>query len=179
MSEKELSDAMMYCINESTKAQQNLFVRNTSLDIALKAFAAGIFETLGLAYFQEPFDRYMAVSKHNVPNMDPSGNPAAYNYGIPSPPREMAPNPSLMQRPNPQHLPPVITHHSPFPGAHQQLAQRPAHGIRPGVRVAVPQSELHGMPIMQRPPAAQRRPGRQVSFSPQLHFLGTLSNKKL
>ncbi|KAJ3497134.1 hypothetical protein NLG97_g2132 [Lecanicillium saksenae] len=65
MSDQDWLGTMMQCLNESMRTQQSSFVRNTTLDVALKVFATEIFETLGLAYFREPFDKLSFPSAHH------------------------------------------------------------------------------------------------------------------
>lgn len=163
MSDQDWLGTMMQCLNESMRTQQSSFVRNTTLDVALKTFASGIFEALGPAYFQEPFDKYRGAPRPNISNNVAAGYHATAKSGIPSPPSEMALDQNPMQRSNPQHLPPSATHAASFPSAHQQLLQRPAHGIVPGT-VQLTQHEIHGIPIIQRPPPAARQPSRPVSL---------------
>ncbi len=164
MSEQDWLGTMMQCLNESMRTQQSSFVRNTTLDVALRTFASGIFEALGPAYFQEPFDKYMAAARPNIANTASAGYQATVKSGIPSPPREMGSSQNLMQRSNPHHLPPPATHAVSFPSAHQQPVQRPAHGIASGA-VTLKQHEVHGMPIIQRPLQTARQPGRPVSLN--------------
>ncbi|OAA60031.1 Zinc finger, C2H2 [Cordyceps fumosorosea ARSEF 2679] len=148
MSNQDWVGTMMQCLNESMKTQQSSFVRNTTLDVALKAFASGVFETLGLTYFREPFDKYVAASRQKmaVNTAVPHHGPA--NFGIPSPPREIGPGPGLMQQPGPQGLLRAPAQPPTFPSAHHQLAQSPLHVARPTV-MTLPQEQLHGMPIFQ------------------------------
>ncbi|OAQ98107.1 hypothetical protein LLEC1_00796 [Akanthomyces lecanii] len=159
MSDQDWLGTMMQCLNESMRTQQSSFVRNTTLDVALKTFVSSIFDVLGPAYFQEPFDKYMAISRPKSSDNATAGFQATGKSRIISPSREISSNQNLMHRSNPQYLPPPATHAASLPSTHQQLAQRPAKSIASGA-VTLLQNEIHGMPIIQRPLPAARQPGR-------------------
>ncbi|KAM3503556.1 hypothetical protein MY10362_004129 [Beauveria mimosiformis] len=161
MSDQDWLGTMMQCLNESMRTQQSSFVRNTTLDVALRTFAAGIFEALGPAYFQEPLDRYMAASKPDSPLNMIAGHDALGRSGIPSPPRETGPNRSILQRLGTQNIPPPSSsiHTSPFPCSHYQIVHRSAHSVSPDGAPA-PQHQMRAMPILQRPLPPAHQPGR-------------------
>ncbi|KAJ6789444.1 hypothetical protein PWT90_00245 [Aphanocladium album] len=150
MSDQDWLGTMMQCLNESMRTQQSSFVRNTTLDVALKIFAAGVFETLGLAYFQEPFDKCMAARGHSGTN----------HYGIPSPPREMGPSNGGAQRPISQQLPLSAALATSFPSAHHQLPKGPVNASGSGAH-AIPPYQMHSMPAVSQVvplPTQQNRP---------------------
>ncbi|KAM3498736.1 hypothetical protein MY11210_009660 [Beauveria gryllotalpidicola] len=177
MSDQDWLGTMMQCLNESMRTQQSSFVRNTTLDVALRTFAAGIFEALGPAYFQEPLDKYMAASKPNSPQNTIAVHDALGHSGIPSPPREMGPNQGLVQRPGTQNIPPPPTHPSPFPCTHHQIVQRSAHCVSPNV-VHAPQHQMRAMPILQRPLPPAHRPGRPLKRPSPAEPLDPLVQKR-
>ncbi|ATY61638.1 hypothetical protein A9K55_008746 [Cordyceps militaris] len=85
MSEQDWFGTMMQCLNESTRTLQSSFVRNTTLDVALKAFASGVFDALGPGYFQESIEKFLASSKANASNHTTIPHHAAPASGILSP----------------------------------------------------------------------------------------------
>ncbi|KAM3445223.1 hypothetical protein NHJ13734_000561 [Beauveria thailandica] len=165
MSDQDWLGTMMQCLNESMRTQQSSFVRNTTLDVALRTFAAGIFEALGPAYFQEPLDRYMAAaSKPDSPQNTMAAHDALGRCGgiLPSPPRETGgPNRSIiLQRLGTQNIPPPSpTHSSPFPCSRYQIVHGSAHSASPDGAPA-PQHQMRAMPILQRPLPPAHQPGR-------------------
>ncbi|EJP64297.1 uncharacterized protein BBA_06679 [Beauveria bassiana ARSEF 2860] len=177
MSDQDWLGTMMQCLNESMRTQQSSFVRNTTLDVALRTFAAGIFEALGPAYFQEPLDKYLAASKPMSPQNTIAGHYALDRSGIPSPPREMGPNRSILQRLGTQNIPPSPTHASPFPSTHYQMVQRSAHSVSPNGAPA-PQHQMRAMPILQRPLPPARQPRRPPKRSSPTEPLNPLAQKR-
>ncbi|KAM0737795.1 hypothetical protein ACQRIT_007799 [Beauveria bassiana] len=177
MSDQDWLGTMMQCLNESMRTQQSSFVRNTTLDVALRTFAAGIFEALGPAYFQEPLDKYLAASKPMSPQNTIAGHYAPDRSGIPSPPREMGPNRSILQRLGTQNIPPSPTHSSPFPSTHYQMVQRSAHSVSPNGAPA-PQHQMRAMPILQRPLPPARQPGRPPKRSSPTEPLNPSAQKR-
>ncbi|KAM3442390.1 hypothetical protein MY4824_000984 [Beauveria thailandica] len=169
MSDQDWLGTMMQCLNESMRTQQSSFVRNTTLDVALRTFAAGIFEALGPAYFQEPLDRYMAAaSKPDSPQNTMAAHDALGRCGgiLPSPPRETGgPNRSIiLQRLGTQNIPPPPpppspAHSSPFPCSRCQIVHGSAHSASPDGAPA-PQHQMRAMPILQRPLPPAHQPGR-------------------
>ncbi|KAM3556889.1 hypothetical protein ARSEF4850_005316 [Beauveria asiatica] len=169
-SDQDWLGTMMQCLNESMRTQQSSFVRNTTLDVALRTFAAGIFEALGPAYFQEPLDRYMAASRPDSPQNTTAAHDALGRCrGNPSPPRETGgPNRSIiLQRlgtqnippPPPPPPPPSPTRSSPFPCSRCRIVHGSAHSASPDGAPA-PQHQMRAMPILQRPRPPAHQPGR-------------------
>lgn len=158
MSEQDWLGTMMQCLNESMRVQQSSFVRNTSLDIALKAFVGGIFDALGPAYFKETLDKYLAGSRHNVSGDGNPGHTVHRHTGIPSPPREMAPSQAASQRQRPQQIMPPASHIPPHHPIHRAMApvQQSGASSRQTAPPATPQHQA--MPSSYRHlPASQSR----------------------
>ncbi|EGX90034.1 hypothetical protein CCM_06454 [Cordyceps militaris CM01] len=158
MSEQDWFGTMMQCLNESTRTLQSSFVRNTTLDVALKAFASGVFDALGPGYFQESIDKFLASSKANASNHTTIPHHAAPASGILSPPREIGPGQSFLQHPL-HNLPPSSPHPSSFPSAHHQLVQRPANHVASGL-VAGPYQQMQNIPTVRQPVPPVRGRGR-------------------
>ncbi|OAA43445.1 hypothetical protein BBO_04588 [Beauveria brongniartii RCEF 3172] len=180
MSDQDWLGTMMQCLNESMRTQQSSFVRNTTLDVALRTFAAGIFEALGPAYFQEPLDKYMAASKPDSPQNIIAAYDALGRSGIPSPPRETGPNRSILQRLGTQNIPPPSspTHSSPFPFSHYQIVHRSAHSVSPDGAPAQHQHQMRTMPILQRPLPPAHQPGRPPKRPSPTEPLNPLAQKR-
>ncbi|TQW01083.1 hypothetical protein IF1G_01014 [Cordyceps javanica] len=177
MSEQDWLGTMMQCLNESMRTQQSSFVRNTTLDVALRTFASGVFEALGLAYFHEPFDKYTAASKPSAPNNNAALRHPSHHSGILSPPRDIGPCQNLVNRQTPHNIPPPPSHHTPFPSAHHQLVQRPAHNARPAT-TAILQHPTHGMPVVQRPPPPPPQSGRPPKRSSPIEIANPSARKR-